>query len=431
MIAVAAAKPSRYRHYVLAILTLVYVVNFVDRQVLNILLQPIKEEFHVSDSILGLLAGPTFAIFYATLGIPVAWLADRFNRRNIITAALALFSLMTVICGLAAQFWQLVFARIGTGIGEAGTSPQSHSMISDLYRPNERVAALAVLGIAPFIGIAIALFVGGLISQLYGWRAAFLVAGVPGLALAAIVFLTVREPKRGACENLADAKPPSVSETLRFLWSQHSYVHFILGISLGSYTVFAVLAFMPAFLERVHHIGRAEIGFIIAMLAGVGPGIATIVTGAGIARLADRNPRWNGYGPLIGLGISAVLWPVVFLADDMRVVIGAAIIPFALIGVFLGPVFAMAQGLVPLRIRAISAAVMFFVISILGIGLGPLATGVLSDLLRPFFVGESLRYALALVPIGALLGMVFFALAARRVTGDLVRAVSPDLSSRA
>jgi len=315
----------------------------------------------------------------------------------------------------------LAIARIATGIGEAGTSPQSHSMIADLYPPNERVSALAVLSIAPFVGIAIALSAGGWISQLYGWRAAFLVAGIPGLILTLVVLLTVEEPKRGACENLADAKPPAVMETLKFLWSQKSYVHFILGIALGSYTVFAVLAFMPAFLERLHHLPRAEIGFLIAMLAGVGAGIGSIVSGAWIGRQARRDVRWNAWGPMVGLAASILLWPAVFLSDDKAVVVVAGIIPFGMIGVFLGPVFAMAQGLVPLRMRAISAAIMFFVISILGIGLGPLATGILSDVLRPAFAAESLRYALLFAPVGALVSLLFFALAARRVRADLAR----------
>jgi predicted MFS family arabinose efflux permease len=211
-----------YRHYVLFVLMLVYVANFIDRQVLSILLEPIKREFGVSDSVLGLLAGPTFAIFYATIGLPLAYAADRMNRRNIIAASLAVFSVMTALCGLAAQFWQLALARIGVGIGEAGTSPQSHSMIADLYRPDERVGALTVLGIAPFIGIAIALLAGGWISQHYGWRTAFLIAGLPGVALALLVVLTIGEPARGASENLAAAHPPRIGETLRFLWRQKS-----------------------------------------------------------------------------------------------------------------------------------------------------------------------------------------------------------------
>jgi predicted MFS family arabinose efflux permease len=419
----AAGATSRgwYRHYVLFVLTLVYVANFIDRQVLGILLEPIKREFGVSDSVLGLLAGPTFAIFYATIGLPLAYAADRMNRRNIIAASLAVFSVMTALCGLAAQFWQLALARIGVGIGEAGTSPQSHSILSDLYRPDERVGALAVLSIAPFIGIAIALLAGGWISQVYGWRTAFLIAGLPGVALAVLVLLTVREPKRGACEDLADTHAPPLFETVRFLWSQKSYVWFIAAFALVTYTMFAVQAFMPPLLERVHRLPRTEIGFLMAMLAGVGAGVGTLITGAIIARFAKRDVRWNAWGPMMGMGVSVILWPIGFLASDISSVTLAASLPFALTGIYLGPVYAMAQGLVPMRMRATSAAVMFFTVSVFGIGGGPLMTGIWSDLFRPDFGVESLRYALVLAPLGSLLSIGFFALAARRVREDLGR----------
>jgi predicted MFS family arabinose efflux permease len=420
--AAAPATPRGwYRHYVLAVLTAVYVANFIDRQVLTILLEPIKQEFHVADWLLGLLAGPTFAIFYATLGLPLAYAADRINRRNIIVASLAVFSLMTAVCGLAAQFWQLALARIGVGVGEAGTSPQSHSMLSDLYRPHERVGALAVLSIAPFIGITIALLAGGWISQVYGWRTAFVAAGLPGLALALLVLFTVREPRRGACEDLADTHPPPMTETLRFLWSQKSYVWFIIAFALVTYTMFAVQAFFPPLLERVYHLPRAEIGFRMAMLAGVGAGIGTLITGAIISRLAKGDVRWNAWGPIIGMAISVVLWTVAFLSRDLTSMTLASIVPFALTGMYLGPVYAMAQGLVPVRMRATSAAVMFFTVSIFGIGAGPLVTGIWSDVFRPEFGAESLRYALLLAPLGSLASIGFFALAARRVRADLAR----------
>lgn len=419
MTVVGGAQPSWYRHYVLVVLTLVYVANFVDRQVLNIVLQPIKEEFHVSDSVLGLLAGPTFAVFYAVVGVPLAMAADRFNRKKMIVAALTLFSLMTALCGFVMQFWQLVVARIGTAIGDAGTSPQSHSIIADLYRPSERVGALTVVGIAPFIGIATALGFGGWVSQHYGWRAVFLMAGVPGLILALVVLFTVREPKRGASEDLAEMAAPSLGQTLAFLWRQKSYLGFILGISFGSNTVYAVLAFMPSYLERTFHVARADIGYLMGLLGGVGPGIGAVISGFIIAWLARRDIRWNAWGPLLGMVVSAIMWPLTFATTDLNTTLVVSALPFCLVGIFLGPVYAMAQTLVPHRMRAMSAAVMFFCISIFGLAMGPLSTGILSDVLRPAFGADSLRYALMISPVGSVIAVFCFWLAGRRVRGDL------------
>lgn len=197
----AQGVPSRaYRRYVLGVLTAVYVSNYVDRQILAILLEPIKHTFQLSDTQLGFLSGISFAIFYATLGVPIAMWGDRGNRRGIIALATLVFSVMTAVCGLAQSFAQLALARIGVGIGEAGSSPPSHSIVADLYRPHERATALAIFALGVNIGILIGFMAGGWINEIFGWRAAFFVVGAPGLLLALLVRLTVREPPRGQSE---------------------------------------------------------------------------------------------------------------------------------------------------------------------------------------------------------------------------------------
>src|SRR5256885_873136 len=221
--AASGARPG-YRHFVLAMLTLVYVVNYLDRQILSILLPLIKKEFAAPDAALGLLSGTVFAVVYATLGVPLAIFADRMNRRNIIAASLAIFSLMTVLCGFAARFWHLVLARFGTGIGEAGTGPSINSILTDYYPPRHRATALSFYSAGLNIGLLLGFFGGGWIAQTYGWRQAFLAAGAPGLLLAVIVLLTVREPQRGSAEHLADVGvAPPFAVAVKRLWSLRSF----------------------------------------------------------------------------------------------------------------------------------------------------------------------------------------------------------------
>src|ERR1700722_3723916 len=235
--------------YILVVMTLVYVVNYLDRQILGILNTQIKAEFHVSDTLIGLLGGPVFALMYATLGIPIAVLADRTNRRNLIAASLAIFSLMTVASAYAGQFWQLMLTRFGTGIGEAGTGPSINSIIADLYPPQKRASALAFYSAGLNVGLLIAFFGGGWIAAHYGWRVAFLAAGAPGLALALLLLATVGEPQRGLIERLPDSvEAPSLWSVIRFLWRQQSFRWMAFGTAMSSFGGYAGITFIPSFL---------------------------------------------------------------------------------------------------------------------------------------------------------------------------------------
>ena len=422
----AAGFSPGYRHYILVILTAMYVVNYLDRQILAILLQPIKAEFHVSDALLGLLAGPTFALFYATLGIPIARLADRHSRRNIIAISMGLFSVMTVVCGLAAQFWQLAIARVFTGVGEAGTGPSAQAVISDLYPPQQRAAAQSFYSAGLNIGLLFAFFAGGWIAQRFGWREAFLAAGIPGLILFFVVLFTVREPPRGHSEMLADdgVRPP-LGDVARFLWSQRSFRWIAFGAAMTSFGGYGATAFVPAFLIRSHHMTLTEVGLVFAGIAGVGGWIGTFFSGVIADRMGKRDVRWNVYVPLGAAVLALPFQPVFYLAGNTTIAVIAAIIPSAMGAVFLGPCVTMVQGLVPLRMRATAAALFLFILNIIGLGLGPQSVGLLSTLLRPELGVDSLRYALLLTMVSGTLGGISYWRASKTLKADLARGPKP------
>lgn len=264
-----------YRRYTLILLTTVYVANYVDRQIMAILLEPIKETFALSDTQLGFLSGISFAIFYATLGMPIAMWADRGNRRNIITLATTVFSIMTAACGLAQSFAALALTRIGVGCGEAGSSPPSHSIIADLYPREKRATAMATFALGVNIGILIGFLVGGWMNEYFGWRAAFMVVGIPGLVLAVLVRTTLREPERGHSDGRSAgtaAQPPSLSRAFAFMWRRRSLRHIVIGATLNSFVGYGAVAWVPAFMIRSFGMSTGDVGTALALIIGLGIG---------------------------------------------------------------------------------------------------------------------------------------------------------------
>jgi len=311
--AVTAPGPvsNAYRNYALGLLLLVYVLNFVDRQILSILAEPIRRELQFSDTALGLLTGPAFAVFYAVAGIPIARWADVGVRRTIIAGALLVWSGMTAITAAAGSFGQLALARIGVGVGEAGCSPPAHSLISDLFPVDKRATALAIYSLGIPIGGAVGSFAGGWLGELYGWRMAFLLVGLPGVALALVVRLTLREPVR--------VQPPgpreSVATVLGFILGRRSFVHMSIGAALHAFYGYGATAFVPAFLMRVHAFELAELGTWLAVI-GVTTGVlGTFLGGAISDRLARGDVRWYMRLPalasLLGIPFTLLfyLWP--------------------------------------------------------------------------------------------------------------------------
>lgn len=415
---------DRHRHYILFMVTMVYVVNYLDRQILAILLPLIKAEFRVSDSALGLLAGPAFAVIYATLGIPLAFIGDRVNRRNIIAGSMALFSLMTLICNYATSFTHLLLARFGTGIGEAGTGPSINSIIADLYPPKQRATALSIYSAGLNVGLLLAFFGGGWIAQHYGWRAAFLASGAPGLVLVVLFLMTVEEPRRGHSDGLADqTAAPGLIATSRFLWSQRSFRFIALGTSMSSFGGYAAIAFVPSFLARSHGMTPAQIGLLLAVTTGVFGFIGTAFSGVIADRVGRVDLGRTMLVPVVATMIGVPFVPVFYLSPSLTWTIVALCVPSLLGASYLGPAYSATQGLVPLRMRATAAAILLFVLNMIGLGLGPQTVGILSDLLHPSLGADSLRWALLSTLITGLAGAYCYWQASRTLQKDMARVV--------
>lgn len=408
------------RGWVLGVLTSIYLVNFIDRQILAILLPQVKAEFDLSDTFLGLLVGPTFAFFYATMGLPLALLADRVNRRRLIAASLALFSAMTIACGLVVQFWQLAVARILTGVGEAGTGPASQTMITDLYPPERRARAQAIYATGANLGVLVAFAAGGAIAQAWGWRVAFIAAGVPGLVIAAVLLATVRDPRRGASDPVASQEDaPAFGTVMGQLWRSRAFRYTALGACSTCFTAYALGSFFPLFLSRSHGLSTGEIGIAMALIMGACGGLATYAAGHLADRFGRRDQRWYSWVPALAALAPLPLAPICFLAQDIGVALAAAIVPLSLTAAFIGPTIAIVQRLVPVRSRATAVATLILIDNIVGLGLGPQFVGLASDLWKPALGEDSLRYAMLAATAGSAVSVFGFVMAARHLRADI------------
>jgi predicted MFS family arabinose efflux permease len=414
--------PSRYRHYVLGILVFVYAINILDRQILGILMEPVRLELGLSDTQLGFLSGIAFALFYATLGIPIARLADRTSRTGVISICLAGWSAMTALCGLAQNFWQLLAARIGVAVGEAGGTPPSHSLLADYFMAHERATALGIFAVGGPIGIMIGLFVGGWLNEWFGWRITFMLVGLPGVLIALVVWFTIREPPKGILEGGQAPVQSSVGEVFHFMWTQRSFRLMSLGAALQGFVGYGLVQWYPVFFIRIHGMSTGELGTYLALVFGIAGGIGTFFGGYLADMLARRDRRWYLWLPMIGTSLAMPFYIGVFFSPTSAAAFLFLIIPALLANSFLGPVFSTTQGLVPPHMRATASAVLLFIINIIGLGLGPQVVGLLSDLLRPAFGVDSLRYALFIVSLLTLAGAALFWFGARTLRADLDRA---------
>lgn len=409
-----------YLRYALGLLCFVYVVNFVDRQILAILLQSIKEDLGLTDVQLGLLSGTAFGIFYATLGIPIARLADHYSRKGVIAISLAIWSAMTALCGFAGGFVSLLVFRIGVGVGEAGGSPPAHSMISDYFPPERRATALGIFSLGVPIGILVGFMVGGWLDQTLGWRTAFLVVGAPGVVLAAIVALTLREPPRGHSEGLrSEGAAPSASEVIHFLWRSRSFRHVSLGSAMYAFVGYSVVNWAPSFLIRSHQMTTGEIGTWLALIIGIGGGLGNYLGGVFADRWGASDVRGRVWVPAIAMLAGTPFSFIVYLASDATVALVALIVPSFLGLMYQAPAFAVAQSLATPKMRATAAAVLLFVVNIIGLAMGPLVTGALSDALEPSYGADSLRYAILAVSMALILSAFHFWRAGHWLEDDL------------
>ena len=398
---IAATLALKRRGITLTLLTTGYFFSYMDRQILAILQELIRKDLMLSDTQLGLLAGFAFAIFYATLGIPVARLADRGNRVTIIAVALALWSVMTAVCGLAQNFVQLLAARIGVGVGEAGSSPPSHSIIADLYPPEKRAGAMGIYSLGVVLGTAFGTMIGGFVAHLYGWRVAMFTVGLPGIMLAILVKLFVVEPPRGlsdaqiVAEGQDEGVIPPLGEGFRTMFASGPAFNLVMGVTITSLIGYGQAAFGPSFLQRSVGLSMIDVARYVAPVGAV-CGTISAVCGGWLANKAAARYGLHAQAWLV-LALKCVGLPLSFLfyfSTDPDVAVPLYWLSVLFVSSYLGPSFALIQGLAPLRMRALWAAVTLLVINLVGLGLGPTAIGLISDLLRPRFGEDSLRYAM-------------------------------------
>jgi len=407
-----------YSWYVLTLLLAAYICNWMDRYVLVILIEPIKVDLHLSDTEVGLIGGFAFALIYSIAGIPIARWADRGNRRSLMALGVTVWSAMTFCGGLARTAGQLVFARLGVALGESACSPTAHSLVSDYFPVGRRATALSIYQLGITTGIALGLAIGGWANERYGWRFAFMIVGFPGLLLALLIRLTLREPIRGQSESTTDTGPLSLRDTLRVMASRKSFLAYALGLGLCSFADTAFEMWSPAYLMRVYDMSSGMVGSRTGLLEAIA-GLGGTLSGGLLAdRLGVRDPRWYLWMP--ALAVMALIPSVyLFLSVGVDSVFVFYFVAMFLAGSYMGPIVGLTQRLMPVRMRALAASIQFLILNLLGPGAGVSFVGLMSDLLAPRYGVGSLRYALIATFGAAGVGIVLFLYAAKRLPHDL------------
>jgi MFS family permease len=417
----SASTVSHARYYTLALLTLIYALNFLDRSIFNVLIEPIKKEFQLSDTMLGLLAGFGFVLMYSALGMPIARLADRSNRRNIVTAGLAFWSAMTALCGMAQNVVMLTFARVGVGIGESAGTPASQSIIADLFGKSERPRALGIFAIGTYLGVFLGYFFGGWMNQYFGWRAAFISAGIPGIAIALLLGLTVAEPARHG--DIGDkVSNEAIGPTFAFLFSQKSFPLVLIGFCLAGFTNYSTSAWIPAFMARVHHLTSAEIGTYAGTFKGLFGIAGALIGGFAVEKISKDDDRWKVWAPALMSGLAGPVFVLCMLTSSFYVMLWMLGLFSIFVGFHLGPIFAVAQTIAKTRMRALAAATVLLTATCFGQGLGPLAVGYLNDVLKNAYGAQAVRYSLLIAALATVLAALFFGWSARTIRADINRA---------
>ncbi len=412
---------NRYRNYVLMMLTVVYIFNFVDRQVLIILQESIKKELHLSDTQLGLLSGFSFAVFYVTLGIPIARFADKSNRKNTVVMSLGLWSIMTACSGLARNFIQLLLARIGVGVGEAGGSPPAHAMISDYFPPEKRSTALSVYSTGIYFGVLIGFLMGGFLNQHLGWRSAFFAVGIPGIIFSLLFYATVKEPKKGATDSglITANKSHSFGEALKMLYSSKTFVFLSLAAALNVFCIYGLINWAPSFMARLHGMKNSEIGASLGLIYGIGGALGSFAGGFLTDRLGKKDKRWYLKVPAYAIVITIPAATGALFFHNTLFSLSCLALCASLQSVYLGPSLAVAHSLVPASMRALTSSIFFLVINLIGLGFGPLIVGIISDLLTPALGVESLRWALSIIIMMSFASAILFFGTAKKLIVDL------------
>lgn len=400
------------RNVALGMLFLVGTINFVDRQLLSVLVEPIRAEMQFSDTQFGLLTGLAFALFYAAMGIPVAMLADRWNRIRLIGIACVVWSGFTAACGMASSFVQLAAMRFGVGAGEAGGTAPSLSVIADYYPPAQRPLAIGLFTLNGPFGVFVGAAFGGWAAANIGWRNAFVVIGIVGIVVAPLLIWLVREPARGQMDTHkpADEAVP-FSQSLAMFVRRRSLRMVMIGSGLAAFVSYGMLNWIPAFLMRTQGMPLSAMATWFAPAAGITFGVGIVGGGWLVSRAARKSPRAYGTIPAIATAILIPTFIAALLVDSWQVSLALMLIPMAACTAYVAPALALVQNLTPPRSRATAAAVLMLMFNIVGLGLGPLFAGIVSDALKPDYGDESLRWALmALMPFAVAAGIAQYAM---------------------
>ena len=425
-----------YKGYVVAVLVLGYIFNVIDRGALGILVEPIKAELQISDTAMGLLTGLAFAIFYSVMGVPIARLADRWSRVNVLALAITLWTIATALCGAAYNYLTLFIARSATGVGEAGGSPPSHSLISDYFPVSQRATALAVYAMSVPIGTSIGSVASGWGNVYLGWRMTFVMVGLPGLLVALLVWLTIKEPPRGYSDGPEargrQKQTPPFLEVFKFLLSRRSFMHMSLAAALHSVVWYAGSNWNAAFFVRSHDMNTGIAGNYLGIFALIGA-IGSFSGGFLADRLSTKHDdkRWYMWVPGIACLAMVPFQFLSYLSPNLSVVVPAFSIMVVLASMFFGPSFAVAQSVATVRMRALSASVLLFIQTIIGLSLGPLLVGFLSDLFGPAAGTDSLRYGLVVVGLANIWAALHYFLGSRTYRADLAATAKANAAASA
>jgi MFS family permease len=414
-------RSAWYSSYVLVVLCSVAALNYFDRNLISVLIEPIKLDLKLSDSQLGLLTGLVFAVVYSVAGLPVARLADRFGRVRVLSGALALWSAMTFATGHATSFLTLALARLGVGLGESGGLPTTHALTADYFSAKWRGTALSVIAVVSAAGLSLAMVVGGMISDRWGWRSAFLIAGIPGLVVAALLFFTVKEPARGTPVADGEQAPtvPTFMQAMAILWRRRAFVYLCLGLGIASIGSYGQMIWNTPYIMRTFHMSAGEAGASYGAVTAVATMIGVFIGGISNDFLSRKDARWPFWTLAFCFGVTLPASIYFYVTPDLKMAL-ALILPMTLIGsLWTAPAYTIVQGLSGPKLRSTGAAIFMLMTNLVGLGLGPSLIGWLSDLFSKAHPGEGLRWALlasnAVYPIAVLL----FLMATRTVRQDL------------
>lgn len=406
------------------ILLIVYIFNFIDRQIVNILAEPIAQDLGLNNTQIGLMTGLAFALFYTGLGLPIARYADRAttHRPRLIAVALATWSVMTAVCGLAQNYWQLLLARIGVGVGEAGCTPPAHSLIADMVPPERRSSAIAFYSLGIPIGSLLGMVVGGVLADWLGWREAFLAVGLPGVGLALLVWFVLREPRyEGLIKPTKASAPPEIplGQAMRSVLGSRAFVLVLLAGSTAAFLAYGKTTWTTIFFQRTHGMTPGEVGLWFGVVNGIAGAVGTFLGGWLADKYGRTNRRHVLTAPAVGMTIAVPIAFMAYQAPSWPIALALLIVPTLCNSLYYGPVYSAAQGLVPIRSRAIAAATLLFFQNLIGLGLGPLFFGMLADWFEPSFGTDSVRYVLYGAAFLGLVPAFFFWRASLRLNEEL------------